>query len=72
MARYAAHTTVSAQKSRQALETLLLREGASSFAFGWNTTHDTLQFGWHERLIRFTLPRVDPEAYRVSPAGRRR
>jgi hypothetical protein len=72
MRRYAANTTVPSMKSRMELERVLANHGASSFAFGWNSQHDTLQFGWHDRTIRFTLPKVDTETFAISPGGRRR
>lgn len=70
--RYAAHTVVPSVRSRMELERVLQSRGASSFAFGWNENHDTLQFGWNGRTIRFTLPRVDAKDHRVSPGGRSR
>lgn len=59
MNRYASATVVPVVRSRGAIEDLLRAHGATAFAFGWNETHDTLQFTLFQRTIRFTLPRPD-------------
>lgn len=59
MTRYAAETEVPVQKSKQAIEDLLKRHGASEYATGWTESHDRIQFELRKRHIRFVLPRVN-------------
>jgi hypothetical protein len=58
MARYASRTDVASDRSRSAIEKLLMAHGATSFVYGWDASHDRMQFVLHERAIRFLLPRV--------------
>jgi hypothetical protein len=72
MMRYAAQTQVTSDRSRSAIEATLKRHGATAFAYGWNNSHDTMQFTLRQCTIRFTLPRVKDEAFSKTPTGRRR
>jgi hypothetical protein len=56
MMRYAAHTSVRAEKSKAEIERLLTRYGATSFASGWQNDIAVTQFHMHERRIKFLLP----------------
>jgi hypothetical protein len=69
--RYAATTEVSPDRSRAAIEALLREHGAEAFAYGWDPTHDKLQFKLRDRTIRFILPRPDPRdrKYRLDRRG---
>lgn len=53
--RYAAQTTVSAEKSRADIEKLLARYGATGFFFGWQGEASVIGFTFASRMIRFTL-----------------
>lgn len=66
MRRYAADTDVPVARSKAAIEAMLLQHGATEFAFGWDPTHDRLQFRLFQRTIRFTLPRPDPDDRRFT------
>jgi hypothetical protein len=59
--RYASATEVPAERSRAAIEQLLVSHGATKFASGWDAGHDTIQFELFKRTIRFVLPRPDPK-----------
>lgn len=70
--RYAQATDVPGDRSRAAIEKILRQHGATAFAYGWSGSHDTIQFSLHQRVIRFTLPRLDEDATKWTPRGRRR
>lgn len=56
MAQYAADTNVSVDKSRSEIERILVRYGATSFAYGWQGDRAVIQFTAEDRQIRFELP----------------
>lgn len=72
--QYAARTEVSADRSRNEIERLLVRYGATSFAYGWEGQEVMIGFRMRERMIRFRLPMPDPDddAFHVTAAGRER
>ncbi len=55
MSTFAAKTGVSVSKSREELEALLTRYGASSFASGWSGTRSIIQFDFKGRRVRVVL-----------------
>lgn len=64
MAKFAANTEVSAEKSRGEIERTLTRYGANAFMYGWEGQRAVIGFRAHDRMLRFTLPmpdRTDPE-----------
>lgn len=61
MARYASTTTVSAEKSRAEIETILKRYGAQSFVSGWDAGRSVIGFEVKGRRVRFVLPMPSPE-----------
>lgn len=67
---YAATTEVPVSKSKAAIEDLLRLHGATHFTSGWSPTHDLLQFELRNQLIRFTLPRPDPNDRKFTRDGR--
>lgn len=74
MARYAAGTEVSSDRSRSEIERTLRRYGATAFAYGWQGERAVIQFEANGRRIRFELPmpdRDDPE-FTMTPTGRER
>lgn len=60
MARYAANTSVSVEKSRADIETTLMRYGASQFMYGWDASGAMIAFVVQtekgKRQVRFVLP----------------
>ena len=61
MARFAADTTVSPEKSRGEIERTLTRYGAEKFMYGWDKENAVIQFELETRLIKFVLPLPDRE-----------
>lgn len=60
---YARGTSVSVEKSRLEIETILLRYGAKSFAYGRDEQQAMIQFAAHDRFVRFTLPLPDKKNF---------
>lgn len=71
MAIYASGTTVSVEKSRAEIETILNRYGAKSFAYGRDQEKAMIQFECHDRFIRFTLPLPNRKSKEFTHAERR-
>lgn len=69
--RYAEKTEVPEARSRQEIETLITRYGATEFAGGWRGNHALVGFRIQGRLIRLVLPLPDPEEreFRLTAAG---
>lgn len=75
--RYAENTTVTSAASRDEIERLLDRYGATAYAYGWEKTTNsaTLMFEIAHRHVRFRLPMPDrnDRAFTHTPArGQRR
>lgn len=70
MARYANQTTVSVERSRGEIETILDRYGATAFRYGRNESKAVIEFAANDRLLRFSLPlperNVDEFTYRFN------
>jgi len=62
MTRYASETSVSVEKSRAEIETILRRHKASSFGYASNPTGAMIFFELAGRRIKFVLPMPDPKA----------
>lgn len=56
MPRYAAETTVSAERSRAEIEETLKRYGASEFHSGWRAEQALIAFRYKELFVRFIIP----------------
>lgn len=71
--KFAADTSVSVEKSRADIETVLRRYGADKFASGWDRTSATIAFQVHERMVRSVLPLPDPDdaEFTLTPSARR-
>lgn len=68
--RYAAATTVSAEKSRAEIEQVLNRYGATQFMYGRKEGAAYIAFAIHGRNVRFLLPLPtleSPDITRSSP-----
>ena len=59
MSKFAEKTTVSVEKSKFEIETLLKKYGASKFVSGWNEKEANLAFEAKGRFIKFFLPIPD-------------
>lgn len=55
MSHYAAGTSVSVEKSKAEIETILRRFGADQFVLGWSGNGATIGFHCQGRMIRFDL-----------------
>lgn len=67
---YAANTSVSPEKSRAEIETLLKRYGAQSFAYGSSPERAIVGFQAHGRSLRFVVKMPDPQDKRFARDGR--
>jgi hypothetical protein len=61
-ARYAGRTKVGVDKSRQDLERILARYGATRFGYATEPGQAAIQFEAQGRRIRFILPLPDPKS----------
>ncbi len=71
--RYAATTSVAADKSRAEIETILTRWGASGFFYGWQGHDAIIGFQFSGRTIKFVLamPAKNDPAFTTTP-GRKK
>jgi hypothetical protein len=65
--RYAADTTVPADRSRAEIERTLTRYGASAFAYAWEGDRSIVGFKFEGRHIRLTLTMPARESFRRVP-----
>lgn len=76
MAKYAAATTVSIERSRAEIETILNRYGATAFGYANDSDRGlaTIQFTAQKRHVRFMLhlPKKNEKQFMLSPKGRSR
>jgi hypothetical protein len=72
--RYAENTTVPIEKSRDEIERLLRREGASQFVSAWDDDKGihTIMCRLDGRIVRFNLMAPDPSAFGLTETGRAR
>ncbi|MCE9618455.1 MAG: hypothetical protein K8R92_00920 [Planctomycetes bacterium] len=70
--KYASTTSVSCEKSRNEIEQILARYGASTFAYMNSSAGAEIMFVSSNRKIRLRLPMPDREKFTVTDAGRRR
>ena len=72
--RYAADTTVGADRSKAEIERLLERYGADRFMSGWGDGQAFLGFRCRDRMVKFVLPLPDrdDDEFRTTPTGRSR
>jgi hypothetical protein len=69
MTRYAAATTVTAEKSRAEIERSLVRYGADGFMYGWEGNRATVAFRMEGKMIKFLLemPDKDSDEFKRTP-----
>lgn len=70
MSKFAATTQVPSQKSRNEIETVLYRYGATGFMYGWQSQNAVISFAAHSRQIRFILPLPDKASRDLTHNGR--
>jgi hypothetical protein len=72
--KYAQRTEVPVEKSRAEIEKILMRWGATRFAYGIDETRAMIAFQFQAKQIRFTLPLPDrsDKSFRYSHNGSRR
>jgi hypothetical protein len=66
---YAAGTEVSPGRSRDEIERILTRYGASEFGYAVKSTRAMLGFVASNRQVRFDVPLPDPREFRLTPTG---
>lgn len=62
MTRYASKTNVSADRTRNEIESLLARNGADQFAYAAFRDKAIVGFVLHGRMIKIAVPLPDPQA----------
>lgn len=70
--RFAQDTSVSADRTRIEIETVLKRYGATAFGYATDAGSAMVQFRLHDRSVRFLIPLPKPEDVRKTPRGRSR
>lgn len=75
MAKYAAQTNVSVERSKAEIEQIVMRYGATGFISGWKDQQAMISFEVQDRRIRFILPlpdRMDRRFWRTPARGHER
>jgi len=74
MAKYAASTQVSSDKSKAEIEKTLQRYGATGFMYGWQESKAIIAFQMMNRHIKFILPMpsINDKEFRLTDTGRER
>ena len=72
MPRYAANTTVSAEKSRIEIERTLKRYGATNFASGFRERLAFMMFTVDDRTYRLNMPLPERSGFTLTPTGKPR
>lgn len=62
MSKYARDTSVSVDKSKSEIEAILVRYGATEFAYGSTGSSAQVGFKANDRMVRFILPLPDRNA----------
>lgn len=74
--KYAADTSVSAEKSRSEIERVLARYGAGSFMYGWDGDRAIIAFqmgeAFNHRQVRFVLVMPERSQFAWTPSAHRR
>lgn len=72
VAKYAAETSVPAERSRAEIERTLVRYGADQFIYGWRDDKAVIQFRMFHRQVKFVMPIPDVAQFRLTPTRRLR
>lgn len=72
--KYAQQTDVPAGRSRDQIERVLVKYGASRFMYGWEEGYACVAFEMHGHHIKFLLPMPSPTQAGIlmTPTGRKR
>jgi len=70
--KYANKTTVSAERSRNEIEQVLIRYGAAGFMYGWKGDDAVLAFQLGQYHIRLNVPMPKKEDFKTTSNGRER
>lgn len=70
MSQYAKNTSVSSELSRLEIEKILIKYGASGFAYASMPGKAFIGFVMFDRQIKFVLPLPEIDDYRLTPTGR--
>lgn len=72
--RYAAGTDVPVDRSKAELERLLVRYGATSFAYAWESRQIMIGFRMGKLMyrVRLPMPPVDSKQFTHTPTGKER
>lgn len=70
--KYASTTTVPISRSRDEIEKVLSKYGASAFAYGWDGDNASVQFVAHDLLIRLTVGAARYDDHVRTRTGQRR
>jgi hypothetical protein len=70
--KYAENTQVSSERSRNEIERILTRYGASAFGYGWQNSSATIMFQMNHKQIRFIIHLPDKEQFKKTETGRLR
>lgn len=69
---YAKETSVPVAKTKQEIEMLLERYGASQFISGWDENRAVIGFSIDGRQVKITLPMLNIDDFSYSESGRAR
>lgn len=74
MGKYASGTSVSMGRSRDELETTLIRYGADGFGYGWDGEKAVITFRYEGVMVRFTIKMPDKNSseFTLTETGRDR
>lgn len=64
---YASGTTVSPEKTRGEIESMVKRFGCTAYQSGYDSRSSWIMFVHKERLVRFALPFPDPKDPKFRP-----
>ncbi len=70
--QYAAQTTVSSEKTKMEIETIIKKYGAEQFISGWSNAAAVIGFSMKGKMVKFFLPMPDPKdkSFFRTPTGR--
>lgn len=70
--KYAAHTSVPVNRSRDEIEKTLMRYGADQFVYGRDNAKVMIGFRYQRKSIKLDMCLPDPKDFEATPKGRKR
>lgn len=70
--RYAAHTSVPVNRSKDEIEKILMRYGADQFVYGRDGSIAMVGFRYQRKSVKLELRLPDPKDFENTPKGRKR